>query len=293
MKPTIRCVLPLLCLLGELAAARVVAGERPTPPPLPPLPTPQQVAEKEFRVEIGEGVVIDFKLIPAGTFVMDSPPTELGRSGDEAPRTRVELTRPYYMSKTEITQLQYDLLMPEDPSDPLGGNYPVNNVTWDEAMEFCKRLTDRERAAGRLAKDEAYRLPTEAEWERACRAGTDTRFSFGGVDAELVDHGWCIVNSAEKPHVVALKQPSPWGLYDMHGNVWEWCLDWYAPQHPGGKASDPAGPRKGVTRVLRGGSWAEPPSKCRSASRSSTAPKYTSPMIGFRIVRTISEKPSQ
>jgi formylglycine-generating enzyme required for sulfatase activity len=266
----------------------------PLPPgtlaPLPPLPTPPPMAEKYLRVDVGEGVMMDFVLIPAGDSVMGSPPTELGRRSDESPRHKVTLSRPFYMGKTEVTQVQYEQLMPGNPSEEKGGFYPVARITWGEAVQFCKKLTEKQAKAGRLKAGEEYRLPTEAEWECACRAGTDRRFSFGGVDDELVQYGWCIENSDEKPHVVALKKPNPWGLYDVHGNVLEWCLDWYALHYPAGNQTDPTGPAQGTTRVARGGCWMSDLSQCRSAARFSFRPDSRSYMIGFRVMRTIAEE---
>ena len=273
-------------VLGVAVLRGALAQE---PQVLPPLPMPRPAVPKEFRLEIDEGVVMDFVLIPAGTFIMGSPPNETGRGMDEGPRTRVIITRPFYMSRTEVTQLQYEMVMEDNPSEEEGGNYPVNSVRWAEAVEFCRRLTERERRARRLREDEEFRLPSEAEWERACRAGTDTRFSFGGVDAELAQHGWYQENSAEKPHVVGLMKPNPWGLFDMHGNVWEWCQDWYEPRYRGGEVKDPSGPETGQTKVMRGGSWADHATRCRSAARFSATPEFRSPMVGFRVVRTVGE----
>jgi len=235
-------------------------------------------------------VVMDFALIPAGVFRMGSEPNSLGRRSDESPRQRVTLSRPLYVATTEVTQAQYRRLMRRNPSEVKGGLYPVNAVTWADATLFCRRLTRRERNAQRLREGERYRLPTEAEWEYACRAGTTGRFSFGSVDDDLPHYGWYLANAEDQPHVVASKKPSPWGLYDMHGNVWEWCLDWYAPHYPGGQPVDPTGPTRGSSHTARGGSWMDPASRCRSAARFSAPPKFRSPMLGFRVVRTIVEQ---
>ena len=158
-------------------------------------------------------------------------------------------------------------------------NLPVESISWDEAVDFCVKLTEKERAAGRLPVGLVYRLPTEAEWEYACRAGTDSRFSFGDcrLAKELQQFGWYSGNSGKQTHTVGKKLPNGWGLYDMHGNVWEWCLDWIG-KYAGGNASDPKGPSRGEYRVCRGGGWRNHTPNCRSANRGSSLP----PVAFFR-----------
>ncbi len=222
--------------------------------------------------------------IPPGTFTMGSPATEAGRGSDEGPQTQVTLTRGFFMGRYEVTQGEYEAVQGSNPSRWKGTNLPVDQATWNDAVAYCQALTQRERSAGRLPAGWEYRLPTEAQWEYACRAGTTTRFSFGDIDAGLEQYGWYTVNSGSRTHPVGGKQPNPWGLYDMHGNVWEWCLDW-SESYPGGSVSDPTGPSTGSSRVFRGGGWRHVASNCRSAERNYTIPSYYDPHgnLGFRV----------
>jgi formylglycine-generating enzyme required for sulfatase activity len=171
-----------------------------------------------------------------------------------------------------------------------GDDYPMYHVSWDEAAEFCKRLTEQELVAGRLPAGMVYSLPTEAEWEYACRAGSTTRFANGDTEADLDKIGWYDGNSGNTTHPVGTKLPNDWGLYDMHGNVAEWCHDryWY-DYYPNGEAVDPSGPVKGHSRSFRGGGWSNPSRYCRSADRSSITPGDGIAFLGFRITRSRSE----
>jgi len=159
-----------------------------------------------------------------------------------------------------------------------GGQLPVENVSWGDAMEFCRKLTERERQAGRLPSGTIYTLPTEAQWEYACRAGTTGDYA-GEVDAMA----WYAKNSGAATHAVGTKQANAWGLHDMHGNVWEWCADWYADKLPGGSVSDSKGPASGSFRVRRGGSWGYDAAYCRSAFRDGVSPGYRNGILGFRL----------
>jgi formylglycine-generating enzyme required for sulfatase activity len=150
------------------------------------------------------------------------------------------------MGVTEVTQAQYEAVMGTNPSYFKGQTNPVENAFWEDATEFCKKLSEKTR--------QTVRLPTEAEWEYACRAGTQTAFSFGDDPSALGDYAWHAGNSGERSHPVGQKKPNAWGLYDMHGNIWEWCADRYG-KYPKGFATDPSGPTTGDTRVSRGGSW--------------------------------------
>ena len=169
-------------------------------------------------------------------------------------------------------------------------DYPATCVSLYDATRFCEKLTDLERKAGKLKANEEYRLPTEAEWEYACRAGTTTAFSFGDDQKQLGDYAWFkanVVNIDEKyAHKVGMKKPNPCGLYDMHGNVWEWCSDWYNSELSGGV--DPAGPKAGwvATRVLRGGCWRGSPGDCRSDNRFNLVPSLRRNDLGFRVARS-------
>jgi formylglycine-generating enzyme required for sulfatase activity len=224
--------------------------------------------------------------VPPGTFTMGSPTTEAGREFDEQPQTQVTLTRGFFIQKFEMTQIEYEALMGANPSEFVALYAPVENVNWSEAVAFCQELTSQDRAAGRLPVGYAYRLPTEAEWEYACRAGTTTRFSYGNDPglSHLGDYAWFSENSSGRTHPVGQKRANPWGLYDMHGNVWEWCLDWYAISLPGGSVSDPKGPSSGLFRILRGGCWTLLSQYSRSAERYSVSPGEKENCFGFRVV---------
>ncbi|MBK9140509.1 MAG: SUMF1/EgtB/PvdO family nonheme iron enzyme [Verrucomicrobia bacterium] len=230
--------------------------------------------------------------IPPGTFTMGSPASERNRYYNEEPRTQVTLSRGFWLGKYEVTQREYLAVMGNNPSYFTGDlDRPVEQVSWNDAVAYCEKLTQQERAAGRLPEGYEYRLPTEAQWEYACRAGTTTRFSFG--DALECDDGcgpcaiadqymWWCGNSGNQTHRVGQKLPNAWGLYDMHGNVWEWCADWYSDSYPGGTVTDPEGPSSGSLRVRRGGSWKHFGQDCRSANRSWFHPSNSNRLLGFR-----------
>ena len=232
--------------------------------------------------------------IPPGTFRMGSPTNEVEHILDEGPQTAVTISRGYWIGKYEVTQGEYLVVMGSNPSifQPRDAtadtNRPVERVTWYDAKNYCATLTQRERVAGRIATNSVYRLPTEAEWEYACRAWISTRFSCGDDPdyTNLTNYAWYDANSGGTTHPVGQKLPNPWGLYDMHGNVWEWCQDWWG-DYPGGMAVDPQGPPTGSNRVLRGGYWGILPGYawlCRSAYRDGTDPDDRSLSIGFRVV---------
>ncbi len=229
--------------------------------------------------------------IPPGTFRMGSPASEVGRNpsdapGDEGPQTDVTISHGFWMSKHEVTQGEYLSVMGTNPSKFKGDtNQPVDSVSWFNATNYCSKLTRRERAAGQIPTNAVYRLPTEAEWEYACRAQTSTRFNYGDdLDAaKLSDYAWYDDNSEAMSHPVGQKLPNAWGLYDMHGNLAEWCQDWYRT-YPGGIALDPQGPATGSARVARGGLWFRPANYSRSAFRIAIDPEATLDGAGFRIV---------
>jgi len=241
--------------------------------------------------------------IPPGTFRMGSPTNEEDSSilGSEYPQTAVTISKGFWMGKYEVTQGEYLAVMGTNPSffngdrsgdpPPNNQNYgtdltrPVEMVTWFNATNYCGKLTQSERAAGRIATNSVYRLPTEAEWEYACRAWTSTRFSYGddlGYD-NLDQYAWYAVNSGSSTHPVGQKLPNPWGLYDMHGNVEEYCQDVY-DTYRGGIALDPQGPVTGSGPVHRGGDWSHPNWGCRSAFRFGFSPDNTFYNLGFRVV---------
>jgi len=195
-------------------------------------------------------------------------------SDNERPVTWVTLTQPFWLGRTAVTQGQYEAVMGTNPSQFRGSDLPVETITWDEAMEFCQKLTDREKAAGRLPNGYAYTLPTEAQREYACRAGTTGDYA-GDLDAMA----WYFTDTT---HPVGKKQPNGWGLYDMHGNVWEWCLNW-GGAYPGGEVTNPMGPPSGSYRVDRGGGWCGGAADCRSAFRDNNEPGYRNNFVGFRV----------
>jgi formylglycine-generating enzyme required for sulfatase activity len=244
-----------------------------------------------------------FVRVPAGEFVMGSPADDPHADDDERPQHAVRISRPLYLGRYEVTQAEYRAVTGDNPSwfSPAGGGrdevrgvdtsqYPVEFVTWDEAVDFCRRLTSLpvERAAGR-----SYRLPTEAEWEYAARAGTTTPFAFGeGLAARdgVVRFEPSVGPPITRP--VGSLRPNAWGLYDMHGNVWEWCADFYDADYyatlsraaEGNATTDPPGPFTGTGRVVRGGDYRFDPAHARSANRDFTRASRRDWGNGFRVV---------
>ncbi|MCD4824941.1 MAG: formylglycine-generating enzyme family protein [Phycisphaerae bacterium] len=252
--------------------------------------------DKYITLDLAPGVTMKLAHIPAGTFMMGSKDSteEVAKKGrakvdwckDEGPQRLVTITKPFYMGIYEVTQEQYQAIMGKNPSHFKGAKNPVEKVSWNDAVSFCKALS---RKTGKMV-----RLPTEAEWEYACRAGTTTPFNTGstistnqanydgdytyGNGRKCVDRGKTISVGSFKPNA--------WGLYDMHGNVWEWCRDWYKVSYANANTRDPQGPNSGTYRVLRGGSWISSPRLCRSASRNWFTPGGTffHYGFGFRVV---------
>jgi formylglycine-generating enzyme required for sulfatase activity len=240
------------------------------------------------------GATVAMVEIPAGSFMMGSPSSEESRDDDES-QHRVEITRGFQMASTEVTQAQYEKVMGANPSQYKGADRPVEQVSWLGAVQFCNRLSARDglspayRISGTSvtwdAKSNGYRLPTEAEWEYACRAGTTTAYHTGGGEADLARAGWYGKNAGNETHPVGKKTPNAWGLYDMHGNVWEWCWDWYG-EYGSGSRRDPQGATTGSSRVFRGGSLGIGAGGCRPAARSWSAPSYVYYSLGFRVARS-------
>jgi formylglycine-generating enzyme required for sulfatase activity len=223
---------------------------------------------------------MEFVYIPPGTFMMGSPSGlfsgESGRDSDET-QHRVTLTQGCYLQTTEVTQGQWNDVMGRNPSyfKNCGNDCPVEQVSWNDVQEFIRRLNQREGT-------NKYRLPTEAEWEYACRAGSETAYCYGDSQGGLGGYAWYSDNSDSKTHPAGQKQPNAWGLYDMHGNVWEWCQDWCG-DYPSGAVTDPEGPSSGGYRVFRGGSWYCNTLYCRSAFRYWSSPDLRSLILGFRL----------
>jgi formylglycine-generating enzyme required for sulfatase activity len=211
-----------------------------------------------------------FAWIPPGSFLMGSD-----RHDDEKPVHRVAITRGFYMGVYPVTQAQWKEVMGNNPSAFRGDdNRPVENVSWDDCQEFCERLRRRD--------DKPYRLPTEAEWEYACRAGTTTEFCTGDGEGALKEAGWYRGNSDGKTHAVGRLAPNAWGLYDLHGNVWQWCQDRYGP-YPAGAVEDQKGPEQGAYGVRRGGSWLHNPDYCLASRRNADPPDSHYHDVGCRV----------
>lgn len=292
---------------------------------------------KQWSLPLNRHNLLDMQWVPAGAFTMGSPDAENGRKPDEGPQVAVTLTKGYWLGKTELTIGQWKAVTGEslrdhvmamlrdetiydfggqkkklrefmnfNPSDPdkimanENDSLPMYFVSWDDAMEFCKKLNVKEKAKGRLPEGYEYNLPTEAQWEYACRAGTTAAtfagpFVMEGRNAPvLTDIAWYagnnsinyqgkkLGNSGAGPRNAGEKKPNAWGLQDMPGNIWEWCRDFYGP-YAGGKVTDPTGPVTGTGRVNRGGSWGSGASTERSASRASNPQPEKSAYRGFRI----------
>ena len=214
---------------------------------------------------------------PPGQFMMGSPTSERGRDSDEV-QHEVVLTRGFFLAETECTQGQWEAVMGGNPSYFKGTEWPVEEVSWEEAVEYCRKLTAKQRAEGILADGWEWRLPTEAEWEYAARAGT-TGARYGDLDTVA----WHKGNSGSETHPVSQKAANAWGLKDMIGNVWEWCSDWYG-DYPTGNATDPRGPSSGSFRVFRGGGWSGVAWCARSAFRYGGDPGGGDFNLGFRPV---------
>ena len=195
----------------------------------------------------------------------------------------VTVSQDFWLGKYEVTQGEYEAVMGKNPSHFLGDtNRPVEKVRYYEALAYCSAVTKRERDAGRLPSGYRYRLPTEAEWEYACRAGTTNLCSFGDDMTVADQYAWTLENSEATTHPVGLKRPNPWGLYDMHGNVWEWTSDWFA-EYPAMEVMDPFGPPEGKFKVFRGGSWNHAIEMARSRNRFMMPPTNGIYFVGFRI----------
>lgn len=221
---------------------------------------------------VKNSIGMEFVKIPVGIFYMGSPKSEAGSKDGETPQHLVTISRSFYMGKTEVTQEQWQAVMGDNPSSFKNClKCPVENVSWDDAQEFIKKLN---------AKNEgAYRLPTEAEWEYAARAKTT-----GAYPGNLDSMAWYDKNSGGKTHEVGMKVQNDFGLYDMHGNVWEWCSDWYG-DYSSGAVTDPTGAASGSYRVFRGGSWGSGAANLRSAFRGNNLPSDRRAYVGFRVVR--------
>jgi formylglycine-generating enzyme required for sulfatase activity/serine/threonine protein kinase len=290
-------------LAGPAPPAEPVKPPNPTGPEPPRAIAPfdaakakehQQAWAKHLRVpdEIINSIGMKLTLIPPGEFMMGSKVWDRGSSEDEMPRHPVRITASFYLGTYEVTRAEFRRFV-EEAEYNTGyqewgpqlrvdrQNHPVAHISWEDATAFCQWLTDKE--------GQQYRLPTESQWEYACRGGTQTRFSFGEDEPELTDYAWYPANADGTTHSVGQKKPNPWGLYDMHGNVGEWCQDWYASDYyANSPTNDPQGPSQGSNRVSRGGSWGLFTSHCLASHRLSSDPGYRCVTQGFRLARTVS-----
>jgi formylglycine-generating enzyme required for sulfatase activity len=226
---------------------------------------------REAKIDLGKGVKLEMVLIPAGKFMMGSPASQIGRKSDET-QYEVTLTKPFYMGKYEVTQEQWQAVMGDNPSLAKGAKLPVNKLSWNDCQQFINKLNAKSNGG--------YRLPTEAEWEYACRAGTITAYSYGD---SLTKSDASIEGGSIK--LVGSYTPNAFGLYDLHGNVWEWCEDWYG-DYPAGSITDPKVPAEGPGRVLRGQSFLERKSAHSSLRHSDMPTGRYHGNVGFRLVKT-------
>jgi formylglycine-generating enzyme required for sulfatase activity len=247
-----------------------------------------------FAEDLGQGILLEMALIPPGEFRMGSPPEELERQECEGPQHQVTIAQPFFMGQYQVTQAQWAQVakMPQvkqklDAQPSEENDLPVKNLSWLDAEEFCLRLS--------AYTERTYRLPSEAEWEYACRAGTTTPFHFGEtIDTKLANYDGTVYGRGQKgespgkPIPVGTFSANAFGLYDMHGNVWEWCLDHFHDSYEGapsdGSAWIDAKAKKNADRILRGGSWFDPPRRCRSANRRRDTAVNRFNLNGFRVI---------
>jgi formylglycine-generating enzyme required for sulfatase activity len=263
-------------LLGVVLICWAQFGDAEAVEPVSCNDAPQK---KTISFDLGGGIKMDLVLIRPGSFRMGD------KKGDpeERPVHKVTISKPFYLGKFEVTQEQWNAVMGKNRSHFRGAKLPVERISWEDCQTFVKKLNDKF-----ADSDITFSLPTEAQWEYACRAGTSTRYSFGDDEAKLGEYAWFEDNADGKTHPVGEKTPNAWGLYDMYGNVWEWCADWYEGNYYElSPACDPIGPTTGSHRILRGGSWSDGPIYCRSAYRSCLPPWFCVYCYGFRVAASI------
>ena len=246
--------------------------------------TSRPVTEKAFTLP--GGATLTTVWVDPGSFTMGSPSSEPLRDSNEGPQHQVTISKGFYLGKYEVTQRQWESVMNTrpwsgQPSVVDNPDHPAVHLSWEDTQAFIQKINAAETAP-------VYRLPTEAEWEFACRAGSGSRWSFGDQESRLRDYAWYDANALnageDYAHRVGAKQANPWGLHDMHGNVWEWTQDWYS-DYVINSQTDPAGPASGAQRVLRGGSFNIGPQFVRSARRGLFTPTFRTNYLGFRLVR--------
>ena len=281
-----------------------VAEPSTSTPPTKPLTSSTATADGFAGRSTGEAKElspgIKFRWCPAGTFTMGSPKSELSlrkKHLDNEDQVEVTLSQGFWLGETEVTQGEWEKLMGTTPwkgreDVKAGANHAASYISYDDAVRYGKKLTAQERLAGRLPNGWSYSLPTEAQWEYACRAGATTKYGFGESESDLGTYAWYTENAADVgesyPHAVGQKKPNLWGLKDMHGNVFEWCADWNGEKLPGG--IDPVGVSEGVTRIYRGGSYFSPGLSCRSALRAREVAEHRNYDLGFRVAAVPSSK---
>jgi sulfatase modifying factor 1 len=279
MKKLLVALFVALLMVGCGEDTKKPVGDSPesnqTSPETPPAKTDSSAEGKPFAIP---DLSMEMLWIKPGTFEMGSPSSEKDRDDDETQHT-VTLTSGFYLGKHEVTQSQWEKVMGSNPSHFKGGDRPVETVSWTAVTSFCNKLTASERTAGRLPAGMTYQLPTEAQWEYACRAGTTTRFAFGD---ELTAKDANFARNVGETTDVGKYPANAWGFHDMHGNVWEWPADRYG-DYLASAVRDPVGPAIGSTRVERGGSWFNSAHFARSADRYGYEPAYSNLDLGFRL----------
>ncbi|MDR3054849.1 MAG: formylglycine-generating enzyme family protein [Zoogloeaceae bacterium] len=262
-------------LFGGLLFACSDSGKEPAQPDVV---TQQSTrVESTFDATTMNNIGVEFVLIPAGEFMMGCGVNDFACEDNEKPQHRVKINHPFYLGKYEVTQSEWEIVMPENPSRFKGDTRPVDNVSWNDIQIFIKRLNDMEGT-------QKYRLPTEEEWEYAARAGTSGAYHFGDDVSNLGRYAWYEGNSGGRSHPVGQKQVNPWGLYDMHGNAWEWVADAYNANYDVRGSNAQSG--KSLPRVLRGGSWNINSWSLRAAFRIGSQPDMRDGVYGFRLAFT-------
>jgi formylglycine-generating enzyme required for sulfatase activity len=284
------CLVASLCILAPTESNSDVQGKDATPSK--PQASDSFVGKAAGQVRDDNGLKTKFVWCPSGKFMMGNPESENELISND--QVEVTLTTGFWLGKYEVTQSEWKQVMKTEPWKGLigtkeGADFPAAFVSWNDSSDFCRKLTEQEREAGRLLVDWEYTLPTEAQWEYACRARTETSFSFGDDESKLGEYAWFQNNagSADEKHAqrIGQKKANPWGIHDMHGNVWEWCRDVYSEERPGGR--DPevkADERAGASnRMCRGGSWISDAASCRSGDRVRGQPVSRLNSVGFRV----------
>lgn len=276
MKRTLKISGTLLCMtVVWTVATRLPGGAEAAD--VAPAPV-AQVPLKGLTVDLGDGVQLEMVLVPAGEFMMGDK--------ENQPVHKVRITRPFHMGKYEVTQAQWEAVMGNNPSRFKGAGNPVEQVSWDDCQRFIEKLNAK---AGPQAG--SFALPTEAQWEYASRGGRETRYCYGDEKPGLVAYGWFSDNSGSGTQPVGGKKPNDWGLHDMHGNVSEWCQDWFdRDYYANSPADDPAGPAAGTSRAVRGGFWGSSAWRCRSPFRDYNTPRRLGHHLGLRVSLVPAEK---